>query len=386
MNTLYDVLGVKNTAGEEELRKSYRELARIHHPDINDDPSSNEKMAQINAAFETLIDPIRRMEYDAKLNGGIAGDPIQNSSENSGKQLVKIKLLHRFVEHKTPIYGVTLAPDNTELVSSSFDNELYFWCLNDDQLKRKMKLESGAVSTIVSSGRNLITAVGSSENTLTAWNVHGKKIDSWRLNVQDWVCSVKPSKDGEYIAFGTVNSKVGVVRSSNNDSIMTNIGHSQTVTALAWSCDSRLLATGSADASVIIWDVQKGKKVVHLTNIRSTVTAISFSPDNKKLAVAGVDLSIRIFDLENPSQFKIFFGHEKPIEVLEFHPSGKILASTGRDGNIGLWNISGSVRHTKIEASHQALNCLIFSHDGKKIIAGGLDKVLRVWSIAAPGL
>ena len=62
---LYKVLGVSKGASQEELRRSYRKLARKHHPDANrDDPKSEERFKEIQHAYEILSNPEKRREYD----------------------------------------------------------------------------------------------------------------------------------------------------------------------------------------------------------------------------------------------------------------------------------------------------------------------------------
>jgi DnaJ-class molecular chaperone len=61
----YEILGVSKTAGADEIKKSYRKLARKHHPDINPgDKASEEKFKEINEAYEVLSDPEKRKRYD----------------------------------------------------------------------------------------------------------------------------------------------------------------------------------------------------------------------------------------------------------------------------------------------------------------------------------
>jgi curved DNA-binding protein len=61
----YDTLGVSRTATDDELRKSFRKLARKHHPDVNPgDKAAEDKFKEVNEAYEVLSDPAKRKKYD----------------------------------------------------------------------------------------------------------------------------------------------------------------------------------------------------------------------------------------------------------------------------------------------------------------------------------
>lgn len=68
--THYELLGVKNTADEKELKSAFRRLAMQYHPDKNPgDASAEKKFKEINEAYETLKDPDKRAAYDYSLRG-----------------------------------------------------------------------------------------------------------------------------------------------------------------------------------------------------------------------------------------------------------------------------------------------------------------------------
>jgi molecular chaperone DnaJ len=61
----YDILGVPRNAGEKDIRKAYRRLARKHHPDVNPgDKGAEARFKEINAAYEVLSDAEKRRKYD----------------------------------------------------------------------------------------------------------------------------------------------------------------------------------------------------------------------------------------------------------------------------------------------------------------------------------
>ena len=63
----YEVLGVASDASQSDIKKAYRDLVKVHHPDIG---GSEERFKQISEAYETLSDPQKRQDYDFKQSMG----------------------------------------------------------------------------------------------------------------------------------------------------------------------------------------------------------------------------------------------------------------------------------------------------------------------------
>lgn len=82
-DTYYDVLGVPPDATPQRIRIAYLSLARQHHPDVNRDPKANQRMAQINLAYETLSDPEKRFEYDVEVG---LREPVAEETREPAEQ------------------------------------------------------------------------------------------------------------------------------------------------------------------------------------------------------------------------------------------------------------------------------------------------------------
>jgi DnaJ-class molecular chaperone len=80
----YDILGIKKSASDADIKAAYRKLTRQYHPDKYDGPDANEKFSNINNAYEVLSDKEKRRIYDQSGEEGLQKADAYNQSGGGG--------------------------------------------------------------------------------------------------------------------------------------------------------------------------------------------------------------------------------------------------------------------------------------------------------------
>jgi WD40 repeat protein len=117
-------------------------------------------------------------------------------------------------------------------------------------------------------------------------------------------------------------------------------GHSEGVYSLAFSADGTLLASGSGDYSIIVWDVSTGKTKTIIKNLPSTPYALSFNSDGSLIAAGSSGGIVTLLDAGTGDTVTTFTGHTSAIRSIKFSTDDKKIISVSDDGTIRLWDVS----------------------------------------------
>ncbi|MBN9120431.1 MAG: WD40 repeat domain-containing protein [Planctomycetes bacterium] len=151
--------------------------------------------------------------------------------------------------------------------------------------------------------------------------------------------------------------------------------HSDAVYGLAFHPDGKLLASGSADRAVKVWDAATGKRLYTLSDPTDWVYAVAWSPDKKHLAAAGVDRSVRVWaaDGDGGKLVGTAFAHEKPVWRLAYAPDGRTLYTVGEDRVVKAWDALKLTESKVYDSQPDAVLDFALAPDGRQFALARFD-------------
>src|SRR5262245_18951902 len=239
-----------------------------------------------------------------------------------------------------------------------------------------------------SSDGSIVAAGGYGEVSFSSAST--RKVLGKLTGITEAVRSLAFSPNGQYFAVGAgrpaQEGEIKIWKTGTNfwtsSPAQTVKAHRDCVYALAFSPDSKLLASTSYDHMIYLWDPATGRQVKPLKEHTDSVFDLAFSPDGKWLASGGADRTVKLWDVASGKRIHTLGSSTEGVNTVVFHPSGKYVAASGFDRTIRVWDIS--VRGDPIEiysiiAHEEPILRLVYSPDGRWLATTGWDKLVKIW-------
>ncbi|HEY1049290.1 MAG TPA: c-type cytochrome domain-containing protein [Prosthecobacter sp.] len=153
--------------------------------------------------------------------------------------------------------------------------------------------------------------------------------------------------------------------------------------SLAFSPDAKTLAVGSGEPSrsgdITLWDVATGKLAkTYAERHLDSVLALDFSPDGKLLASGGADKMLRVTDLSSGKVVKVFEGHTHHVLGLAWRADGRVLASAGADNVVKIWDWVTGERRKSVDGWDKEITGIRYLGTADQFATSSGDHKLRV--------
>lgn len=169
------------------------------------------------------------------------------------------------------------------------------------------------------------------------------------------------------------------IRDVNSGDILAELDHKDLVDSILFSPDGKLIAGGSRDRLVWIWDGQTGKVAYKLEGHEAPVFSVAFSDDSKQVVSAAADKTARVWDAINGKPLAVLNGHTDAVNTARFSPDGKRIVTASDDKTARVWDASTGKQLFELDGHQSIVNTAVFSPDGKWILTASQDNTARLW-------
>ncbi|MEV4740697.1 helix-turn-helix domain-containing protein [Streptomyces sp. NPDC049555] len=199
----------------------------------------------------------------------------------------------------------------------------------------------------------------------------------------DDVFAVAFSPDSRTLATASDDHTAKLWDAASRRLLATLTGHTDRVRAVAFSPDGRTVATAGRDRTVKLWDARTHRPIVTLTGHAGAVNGVAFAPDGRTLATAGDDGTVRLWDVAARRSAGVLDDGNGAVWRVAYAPDGRTLAATYTDQKVRLWDTASRHVAATLSGHTAAVTAVAFSPDGRSLATGGLDRTARLWDLAS---
>ncbi len=294
------------------------------------------------------------------------------------------------VEQKPVVRSLSFSQDGRRLAVACSDGKTQlFGSESGDALELVFNASGDLVaSTFMDDSRLMVL---SQNQKIVVWD---SASEGWTLErivglagaptpIHDGVTAVGFSRDGRLLATGSGEpTRSGELRfwdTANGELVhVVPDAHSDSIFCIEFSPDGKYVATAGADRFVKIFEVATGKWIKSLEGHTHHVLGVSWRMDGRWIVSGGADKVVKVWDVLTGEQVRTIAGFGKEVTAVQFlGASDQFLLATG-DHQIATRN-SGGGSGPNFDGATGFLYSLRASQNSKSIVAGGDDGVLRIW-------
>ena len=300
-----------------------------------------------------------------------------------------MKLEYNLKKHTNTTYCLAISPwkdnKNSRLIASGgFDKMIHIWNLDTGEHIDSF-LQSARVNDLcfspIADNPMLISAMDNHIINLhrlsSATSIHTSLTEHL-----DRVSAIAISPNGKFLISGSADASLKIWNWESLECLYTLDTNYKNLLNIVFHPDSQYFISCHGDCTIKQWDAKTGALITTLVQNNNLIWKTAMSPNGQILAYADGNGQIVLIDLQTNSKQLIAEAYEKNVYAITFHPNNRILAYAGSDKLIKLWDIETrqNICISLREMSHKNdVYGLIFSEDGQKLVSCSRDQTVKVW-------
>eukprot|EP01029_Cantina_marsupialis_P022749 TRINITY_DN5574_c0_g1_i1.p1 TRINITY_DN5574_c0_g1~~TRINITY_DN5574_c0_g1_i1.p1 ORF type:complete len:499 (+),score=146.37 TRINITY_DN5574_c0_g1_i1:53-1549(+) len=382
-------LDEENQHLEETVLNLQKQIQRLHSAGEEDIAEESKVVETLTAEIcKSLADLAKAMRKQRRR----AWKSFQPATPELLESVSNLNIVASHESHsEEPASGVSclaVHPTNTNMVmSGGLDHKVIVTDITSEDVVATLEGHSGAITQVMFHPTEPIVFSSSADKTAIVWQLNSETNNyekKFSFTHESEVCGLSLHPSGSYLATAASGQEkewhLHSLTSGSTLKKFTDEKIASGFSSISFHPDGQVLATGSQDGALSLWDVSVEKLVATLPHHSGALNCMHFSENGYYLATGADDGIVHLWDLRKPSapmeSLKIQSG---PIRSVNFDVSGHFLGVASSDLRIystADWTLQNSMSDHSAECTG-----VFVGSDASCVVSCSMDRMMKVYRI-----